>query len=55
MLEQNARNQSSLGTGSKFDIGEEETIKAWKQYEEDIKEIDAFQQFLPPYLDKNFL
>lgn len=24
-------------------------------YFEDIKEIDAFQQFLPPYLDKNFL
>ena len=24
-------------------------------YFDDIKEIDAFQQFLPPYLDKNFL
>lgn len=24
-------------------------------YYQDIKEIDAFQQFLPPYLDKNFL
>ena len=24
-------------------------------YFEDIKEIDAFQQFLPPYLDQNFL
>jgi|TARA_R110002167_G_scaffold17152_3_gene65949 hypothetical protein len=41
MLEQNARNQSSLGTGSKFDIGEEETKKAWKQFETDIKEIDV--------------
>ena len=41
MLSQNARNQSALGTGSKLDIGEEETIKAWKQYEEDIKEIDV--------------
>jgi len=41
MLEQNARNQSSLGTGSKFDIGEEGTKKAWKQFETDIKEIDV--------------
>lgn len=41
MLEQNARNQSSLGTGSMFDIGEEETKKAWKQFETDIKEIDV--------------
>lgn len=41
MLEQNARNQSSLGTGSRFDIGEEETNKDWKQYEEDIKKIDV--------------
>ncbi|SRX74414.1 TIGR04282 family arsenosugar biosynthesis glycosyltransferase [Aequorivita antarctica] len=24
-------------------------------YYEDIKEVDAFQKFLPPYLDKNFL
>ena len=24
-------------------------------YYEDIKNVDAFQQFLPPYLDKNFL
>ncbi|MCG2419251.1 TIGR04282 family arsenosugar biosynthesis glycosyltransferase [Aequorivita sp. F47161] len=24
-------------------------------YYQDIKEVDAFQQFLPPYLDKNFL
>jgi hypothetical protein len=24
-------------------------------YYEDIKELDAFQQFLPPHLDKNFL
>tara|TARA_R110002050_G_scaffold24659_3_gene65880 strand:+ start:13877 stop:14098 length:222 start_codon:yes stop_codon:yes gene_type:complete len=41
MLEQNARNQSALGTGSKFDIGDEETKKAWKQFESDIKEIDV--------------
>ena len=41
MLSQNASNQSALGTGSKLDIGEEETNKAWKQYEEDIKEIDV--------------
>ena len=38
MLSQNARNQSALGTGSKLDIGEEETKKAWKQFETDINQ-----------------
>ena len=41
MLEQNSRNQSALGTASKFDIGQEETDKAWKQFEAHIKELDS--------------
>jgi|TARA_R110000751_G_scaffold78796_1_gene159019 hypothetical protein len=40
MLEQNARNQSSLGTGSQFDIGQEESDLAWNQFEKEIKELD---------------
>ena len=40
LLEKNARNQACVGTGSKYDLGEEETLKAWKQFEKDIKEID---------------
>ena len=37
MLSQNARNQSALGTGSKFDIGEEETKKEMKQVVEEYE------------------
>lgn len=40
MLEKNARNVASSGTGSKYDIGDDGTNLAWKQFEKEIKELD---------------
>ena len=40
MLEKNARNVASSGTGSKHDIGDEGVDLAWEQFQNEIKEID---------------
>lgn len=40
MLEKNARNVASSGTGSKHDIGDEGVDLAWEQFQKEIKEID---------------
>lgn len=40
ILAQNARNMSNLGTGSKYDIGEEAVVKEWVKMSSKIKELD---------------
>tara|TARA_R110000744_G_C19006728_1_gene522491 strand:- start:88 stop:342 length:255 start_codon:yes stop_codon:yes gene_type:complete len=40
LLHKNSINVSSLGTNSKFDIGEEATAKAWLEIEQKIKKLD---------------
>jgi hypothetical protein len=40
MLEKNARNVASSGTGSKHDIGDKGVDLAWEQFQKEIKEID---------------
>jgi hypothetical protein len=40
LLHKNSINVSSLGTGSKFDIGEEATAKEWLEIEKQIQELD---------------
>ena len=40
LLHKNSINVSSLGTGSKHDIGEEATAKEWLEIELKVKELD---------------